>query len=77
MRRLPLLLLCVLLGGLAACVQPPRPAAAPRGPLILVSIDGFRWDYLDRAEAPTLQPSPDGRLVACHRIHEPALQVAA
>lgn len=55
MRRLPLLLLCVLLGGLAACVQPPRPAAAPRGPLILVSIDGFRWDYLDRAEAPTLR----------------------
>jgi peptide/nickel transport system ATP-binding protein len=30
-----------------------------------------------RVEAPTLQPSPGGRLVACHRVHEPALQVAA
>jgi peptide/nickel transport system ATP-binding protein len=30
-----------------------------------------------RAEVPTLQPSPDGRLVACHRLHETALQVAA
>jgi len=30
-----------------------------------------------RAEVPALQPSADGRLVACHRIHEPALKVAA
>ncbi len=30
-----------------------------------------------RAETPTLQPLPDGRQVACHRVHEPALQVAA
>ena len=30
-----------------------------------------------RAEAPTLQPLPGGRMVACHRVHEPALQVAA
>jgi peptide/nickel transport system ATP-binding protein len=30
-----------------------------------------------RAEAPTLQPLPGGRLVACHRVHEHALQVAA
>ena len=30
-----------------------------------------------RAEMPTLQPMSNGRLVACHRVHEPALQVAA
>ncbi len=30
-----------------------------------------------RAEAPTLQPLPGGRTVACHRVHEPALRVAA
>jgi len=30
-----------------------------------------------RAEAPTLQPLSGGRMVACHRVHEPALQVAA
>jgi peptide/nickel transport system ATP-binding protein len=30
-----------------------------------------------RAETPTLQPMANGRLVACHRVHEPALQVAA
>ncbi|MBN9511854.1 MAG: dipeptide ABC transporter ATP-binding protein [Alphaproteobacteria bacterium] len=30
-----------------------------------------------RAESPTLQPMASGRLVACHRVHEPALQVAA
>jgi peptide/nickel transport system ATP-binding protein len=30
-----------------------------------------------RAETPVLRARPDGRLVACHRIDEPALQVAA
>ncbi len=30
-----------------------------------------------RAETPTLQPMASGRVVACHRVHEPALQVAA
>ena len=30
-----------------------------------------------RAEARTLHPVPGGRLVACHRVHETALQVAA
>jgi predicted AlkP superfamily pyrophosphatase or phosphodiesterase len=45
-----LILLLVLL---AACGRgvghPPEPA-----PLILVSLDGFRWDYLDRGITPTL-----------------------
>ncbi len=30
-----------------------------------------------RAEAPALQAADDGHLVACHRVHESALQVAA
>ena len=30
-----------------------------------------------RAESPTLTPLQGGRMVACHRVHEPALQVAA
>ena len=30
-----------------------------------------------RAEAPVLRALPDGRRVACHRVEEPALQVAA
>ncbi|HEX9328669.1 MAG TPA: oligopeptide ABC transporter ATP-binding protein, partial [Reyranella sp.] len=30
-----------------------------------------------RAETPTLRPLADGRQVACHRVDEPALQVAA
>jgi peptide/nickel transport system ATP-binding protein len=30
-----------------------------------------------RAEVPTLQPSTGGRQVACHRVHEPALKIAA
>ena len=48
-----LLLLLVALG-LAACTAPaPKPVAA--GPLILISIDGFRWDYLKIYEAPTLR----------------------
>jgi predicted AlkP superfamily pyrophosphatase or phosphodiesterase len=53
MRRLPLLLLLPVLLGLISCQHVPRPAAG--GPLILVSLDGFRWDYLDRPEAPTLR----------------------
>ncbi len=45
---------------LAACsgnpTTQPRPDAAPGGgTVLLVSIDGFRWDYLDRAVAPNLQ----------------------
>ncbi|MFZ5496229.1 MAG: ectonucleotide pyrophosphatase/phosphodiesterase [Verrucomicrobiota bacterium] len=52
MRRLPFLLLPVLLG-LVSCAHAPR--VADGGPLILLSIDGFRWDYLDRYEAPTLR----------------------
>jgi predicted AlkP superfamily pyrophosphatase or phosphodiesterase len=40
---------------LAACGGPPR-AATPRAAraLVLISIDGFRWDYLDRGITPNL-----------------------
>jgi predicted AlkP superfamily pyrophosphatase or phosphodiesterase len=48
MRLLALILACTL----AACraAAPPEPAI-----VILVSIDGFRWDYLDRYDAPNLE----------------------
>lgn len=39
---------------LASCGTTPRPAD-PGDLTILVSLDGFRWDYLDRYEAPTLR----------------------
>ncbi|WP_415908882.1 ectonucleotide pyrophosphatase/phosphodiesterase [Oleiharenicola sp. Vm1] len=49
--------LLIALAGLSSCQQP---AAAHRARpqdelLILVSIDGFRWDYLDRYDVPTLR----------------------
>ena len=47
LRTLLVALACVL----AACQ--PAPLPAERAIVILVSIDGFRWDYLDRHEAPT------------------------
>ena len=50
MRRLSLLLVCVL--ALAACR--PAPLPADRAILVLISIDGFRWDYLDRYQPPQL-----------------------
>jgi predicted AlkP superfamily pyrophosphatase or phosphodiesterase len=36
---------------LVSCTTPP---AASAGPVILVSIDGFRWDYRQKYSAPTL-----------------------
>ena len=38
----------------AACRPGPQPLAAERAIVILVSIDGFRWDYLDRFQPPVL-----------------------
>ncbi len=53
MRRSFAFLLVVASLALASCSTPPaRPAG---GPLILLSIDGFRWDYLRKYEAPTLR----------------------
>ncbi len=52
--RLPVLLAVSLL--LVSCntVRLPRPAD-PGSLTILISLDGFRWDYPDRYEAPTLR----------------------
>lgn len=50
MRRLSVLLVCVL--AVATCR--PAPLPAERAILVLVSIDGFRWDYLDRYQPPQL-----------------------
>lgn len=44
-----LLLAALLLG---SCATPPRPRSEL---LILISIDGFRWDYLQKYAAPTLR----------------------
>ena len=54
--RLRALLILVWIACIAGCAQvPARTAGASlRHPLILVSIDGFRADYLDRHETPTL-----------------------
>lgn len=54
MRFVSCFCLLVALAGLSACHQ----AVAPRPKdelVILVSIDGFRWDYLDRYDAPMLR----------------------
>jgi predicted AlkP superfamily pyrophosphatase or phosphodiesterase len=55
--RLAALALALVLAGCANLGGPPgaRPKpAAQRVPLILISIDGFRADYLDRGQTPTL-----------------------
>lgn len=52
MTFLRLFLVSVLLA-LAACATAPAPPAAP-APVIFVSIDGFRADYLDRGVTPNM-----------------------
>ena len=55
MTRLLRLLSLLFLGLLASsCTTPPK-APAGNGPLILISIDGFRWDYLQKYDVPTLR----------------------
>lgn len=65
MNRLARLLLPLVLA-LAGCTSfatpaAPTPAVAPaaQGPVILISIDGFRADYLDRGITPTLKALAD------------------
>ena len=65
MRRALLSALLVAAASLAGCAGPPRVVAPvpETGPtLILVSLDGFRWDYLDRpgVRAPTLRFVAEG-----------------
>lgn len=56
MRRFFLLLLVLPGLVLCSCSHPAAQSAAPApaGPLILISIDGFRWDYLQKYHPPTL-----------------------
>jgi predicted AlkP superfamily pyrophosphatase or phosphodiesterase len=55
MKRLfVVLLLAVGLAGLSSCANAPQ--AAPRSDLlVLISIDGYRWDYLQKHPTPNLQ----------------------
>jgi predicted AlkP superfamily pyrophosphatase or phosphodiesterase len=49
-----LVFLLLLAGFLASsCSHPSAPP--PEGPVILISIDGFRWDYLQKFNPPTLR----------------------
>lgn len=49
------ILLAVLLLGAAGCAGPASRSRAPlANPVVLISIDGFRADYLDRGLTPTL-----------------------
>lgn len=50
-----LALVCTLLLLAACTVLPPRQVEPPRAPVLLISIDGFRADYLDRGLTPTLK----------------------
>ena len=53
MRRPFVFLLALISLALASCSTPVAPP--PAGPLILLSIDGFRWDYLQKYDAPALK----------------------
>lgn len=50
----PILALFILISGLSlgSCVRQDR--ATPLSPLFLISMDGFRWDYVDRTDTPNL-----------------------
>ena len=50
--------LALVLGACTAVV--PRQAQSVRAPLLLISIDGFRADYLDRGLTPTLNALAEG-----------------
>jgi predicted AlkP superfamily pyrophosphatase or phosphodiesterase len=50
-----LLLVMGIFSLLAASCTAPAPRTAATDPLILISLDGFRWDYLDLYDAPVLR----------------------
>jgi predicted AlkP superfamily pyrophosphatase or phosphodiesterase len=55
--------LCIVLLAAVACAQPRKPSGPPvsgevragEPRIVLVSLDGFRWDYFDRFDAPALR----------------------
>lgn len=82
MKHLPRLLLtsCIALGVFGCASHPPKPAplttqakalqakAAATTPLLLISIDAYRADYIDRGFSPTLQA------LAASGVHADAMQ---
>lgn len=81
LRVLKVLGLAIGLGAVAACSSlPEKPAVTqavatkePAPLLILVSIDGFRADYLDRGVTPNLKALADGGAVASMKPSFPSL----
>ena len=55
--------------------DPPNPVDVPQGCAFHTRCPFATAQC--RAETPSLQPMANGRLAACHRVHEPALQAAA
>jgi predicted AlkP superfamily pyrophosphatase or phosphodiesterase len=53
--RRPVLLWFLFIIGAAASAEAPRPITDLRPTVILISIDGFRYDYLEKYRAPHLQ----------------------
>ncbi|MBI2498256.1 MAG: alkaline phosphatase family protein [Opitutae bacterium] len=51
----PLVLLLLTIFAASSCTTTPVSPVPPPAPLILVSIDGFRWDYLQKYDAPALR----------------------
>lgn len=56
----PLVLLLLAAFAASSCTTTPASRPAPPPLLVLVSIDGFRWDYLQKYGAPTLQALATG-----------------
>jgi len=50
----PIFLWFLLIIGVAASARAPRPIADLKPTVILISIDGFRYDYLDKYKPPNL-----------------------
>lgn len=55
MRLVSALLLLLLAAFASVSCTTPAPRMATPGPLLLISIDGFRWDYLEKHDLPTLR----------------------
>lgn len=55
-RRLLTAAFVFLVLGLSSCTgRPPTDVVSERPTVVLISLDGFRWDYLDLYDAPTLE----------------------
>src|SRR5665213_991414 len=68
MKMRPFSLFAALVVGLSLVVCSALATPPDSGPLILVSIDGFRWDYLTKFSAPTLRQLADDGVHATRLI---------